>query len=75
MVHDKTLTEKAQCEAPILANEKLMQSLSIKGTPTIIFENGERVTGAMNQTQILEKFKTIEVLKSSLDQSLAQTAQ
>lgn len=75
MVHDKTLTEKAQCEAPILANEKLMQSLSIKGTPTIIFENGERVTGAMNQAQILEKFKTIEALKSTLDQSLAQTAQ
>ena len=75
MLRNVTLMEKAQCEAPILANEKLMQSLSIKGTPTIIFENGERVTGAMSQEQILEKFKTIESLKNTLDKSLAETGQ
>ena len=75
MLRNVTLTEKAQCEAPILANEKLMQSLSIKGTPTIVFENGERVTGAMSQEQILEKFKTIESLKNTLDKSFAQTGQ
>ena len=75
MLRNVTLKEKAQCEAPILANEKLMQSLSIKGTPTIIFENGERVTGAMSKEQILEKFKTIESLKNTLDKSFAQTGQ
>ena len=75
MLRNVTLMEKAQCEAPILANEKLMQSLSIKGTPTIIFENGERVTGAMSKEQILEKFKTIESLKNTLDKSFAQTGQ
>ena len=75
MLRNVTLMEKAQCEAPILANEKLMQSLSIKGTPTIVFENGERVTGAMSQEQILEKFKTIESLKNTLDKSFAQTGQ
>lgn len=75
MLRNVTLTEKAQCEAPILANEKLMQSLSIKGTPTIVFENGERVTGAMSQEQILEKFKTIESLKNTLDKSFAKTGQ
>lgn len=75
MLRNVTLMEKAQCEAPILANEKLMQSLSIKGTPTIIFENGERVTGAMSKEQILEKFKTIESLKNTLDKSLAKTGQ
>lgn len=75
MLRNVTLTEKAQCEAPILANEKLMQSLSIKGTPTIVFENGERVTGAMSQEQILEKFKTIESLKNTLDKSFAQAGQ
>lgn len=75
MLRNVTLKEKAQCEAPILANEKLMQSLSIKGTPTIIFENGERVTGAMSKEQILEKFKTIESLKNTLDKSLAKTGQ
>lgn len=75
MLRNVTLTEKAQCEAPILANEKLMQSLSIKGTPTIVFENGERVTGAMSQEQILEKFKTIKSLKNTLDKSLAKTGQ
>lgn len=75
MLRNVTLMEKAQCEAPILANEKLMQSLSIKGTPTIVFENGERVTGAMSKEQILEKFKTIESLKNTLDKSLAKTGQ
>lgn len=75
MLRNVTLMEKAQCEAPILANEKLMQSLSIKGTPTIVFENGERVTGAMSKEQILEKFKTIESLKNTLDKSFAQAGQ
>jgi thiol:disulfide interchange protein DsbC len=75
MLRNVTLMEKAQCEAPILANEKLMQSLSIKGTPTIVFENGERVTGAMSKEQILEKLKTIESLKNTLDKSFAQTGQ
>lgn len=47
----------AQCESPVLANEKLMQTLAIKGTPTIFFADGKRATGALTREQLIDGMK------------------
>lgn len=44
----------AQCVSPVLANEKLMQTLAIKGTPTIFFADGRRATGALTLEQLID---------------------
>lgn len=56
----------AGCETPILENEKLMNSLSIRGTPTIVFETGERQTGALSLEQLESKLTAIDALKKKV---------
>lgn len=63
MLHDKELKSAAQCVAPIAQNENMMNELGVKGTPTLFFENGERVTGAVSAESIKEKFKKLEAMK------------
>ena len=55
----------AACETPLLENEKLMERLSIKGTPTIFFETGDRHTGAMTTDALIKELARIEQMKKN----------
>lgn len=74
MVHKKALPQtKPQCTAPIVANEKLMRELAIKGTPTLFFADGHRSTGLMTRDALMERMnQALETQK--LAQKLAQSA-
>lgn len=69
MIDAIELTTPAQCTTAIEENEKLMRKLGIKGTPTIFFENGERVTGAINAQTIKEKLEAIAKIKNAVNDS------
>lgn len=60
MTKDITSMPTAACETPILANEQLMESMGIKGTPTVFFADGTRHTGAMNKTQLEKRLSTLQ---------------
>ena len=73
MLHGLELKTEAKCATPITQNEKLMGELAIKGTPTLFFENGERVTGALTAEAIEEKFKQMDAIKDALQKSLKES--
>jgi thiol:disulfide interchange protein DsbC len=52
------------CKTPIDKNLALGQSKRINGTPTIIFENGERVPGAMQITEFEKRLDAAKVASS-----------
>ena len=66
MLKDRELEGPAECSTPLTQNEKLMTELGIKGTPTLFFENGERVTGALSSEAIKEKFADIQKMKDAI---------
>lgn len=74
MVHKKALPQtKPQCSTPIVANEKLMRELAIKGTPTLFFADGHRATGLMTRDALMERMnQALETQK--LAQKLSQTS-
>ena len=72
MLRGLELKTEAKCATPITQNEKLMTELGIKGTPTLFFENGERVTGALSAEAIEEKFKQMDAIKDALQKSLKE---
>ena len=72
MLRNLELKTEAKCATSLTENEKLMGELGIKGTPTLFFENGERVTGAMTAEAIEEKFKQMDALKDALQKSLKE---
>ena len=69
MLKDIEIEGKAQCTTPITQNEKLMAQLGIKGTPTLFFENGERITGALSLDAIKEKFQHIQKMKNTIKET------
>lgn len=69
MLKDFEIKTEAQCATPITQNEKLMAELGIKGTPTLFFENGERVTGALSAEAIKEKFQHIQKMKNTIKEA------
>ena len=69
MLKDFEIEGKAQCTTPITQNEKLMAQLGIKGTPTLFFENGERITGALSLDAIKEKFQHIQKMKNTIKEA------
>ena len=69
MIKDIELKSEARCTTPITQNEKLMAQLGIKGTPTLFFENGERVTGALSLDAIKEKFQHIQKMKNTIKEA------
>ena len=73
MLHGLELKTEAKCATPLTENEKLMAELAIKGTPTLFFENGERVTGALTAKAIEEKFKQMDAIKDALQKSLKES--
>lgn len=66
MLRDKEPNNEAKCQTTLTENEKLMTELGIKGTPTLFFENGERVTGFLSAQAIKEKFENIENMKKAI---------
>lgn len=70
MLRDKEPKNEAKCQTTLTKNEKLMTELGIKGTPTLFFENGERVTGFLSAQAIKEKFKNIENMKKNIQERI-----
>lgn len=69
MLKGKEISEPAQCQTTLEANERLMTELGIKGTPTIFFENGERVTGALSAEAIQKKFEAMATIKKAIKEA------
>ena len=69
MLKGKEISEPAQCQTTLEANERLMTELGIKGTPTIFFENGERATGALSAEAIQKKFEAKEKKKKAIKEA------
>lgn len=69
MLKGKEISEPAQCQTTLEANERLMTELGIKGTPTIFFENGERATGAMTSEAIQKKFEAMDAIKRAVKEA------
>ena len=61
MVKEAAITGDAKCPTPIDQNLALGQSKRITGTPTIVFENGERVPGAIPLADLEKKLADIKV--------------
>jgi thiol:disulfide interchange protein DsbC len=55
MVRDVAVTGSTQCATPIDKNLAFGQGKGIRGTPTIFFEDGERVPGAMAIADFVKK--------------------
>ena len=69
MLKGKEISEPAQCQTTLEANERLLTELGIKGTPTIFFENGERATGALSAEAIQKKFETMAAIKKAIKEA------
>ena len=69
MLKEVEITEPAQCKTMLDANERLMSELGVKGTPTIFFENGERVTGALSAEAIKQKFQSVQAMKKAIKEA------
>jgi thiol:disulfide interchange protein DsbC len=61
MVKEAVISGDTKCATPIDQNLALGQSKRITGTPTIIFENGERVPGAIPLADLEKKLAAIKV--------------
>ena len=69
MLKGKEISEPAQCQTTLEANERLLTELGIKGTPTIFFENGERATGALSAEAIQKKFEAMAAIKKAIKEA------
>lgn len=69
MLKGKEISEPAQCQTTLEANERLMTQLGIKGTPTLFFENGERATGALSAQTIQKQFEKMAALKKAVKEA------
>ena len=59
-LHAKPITSKPTCATPVEKNIELGRSLGVNSTPTLIFADGERVTGGLrvaDLSELLEKSK------------------
>ena len=61
MVKEAVISGDTKCATPIDQNLALGQSKRIHGTPTIIFENGDRVPGAIPLADLEKKFAEIKL--------------
>ncbi|HET6265681.1 MAG TPA: DsbC family protein [Usitatibacter sp.] len=68
MVRDLPVPAEGSCANPIDKNLALGQSKRINGTPTIIFEDGERVPGAMALADFEKKLAGTKAPKSASSQ-------
>lgn len=59
-LHGRPVTSKPTCSTPVDKNVELGRSLGVNSTPTLIFADGERVTGGLrvaDLSELLEKSK------------------
>lgn len=56
MVHDRLPQTAGKCEAPLEKNLAYGQAKHIRGTPTLIFEDGERLPGAVSMPELEKRF-------------------
>jgi thiol:disulfide interchange protein DsbC len=61
MVKEAAITGDTKCTTPVEQNLALGQSKRITGTPTIVFENGDRVPGAIPLADLEKKLADIKV--------------
>jgi thiol:disulfide interchange protein DsbC len=64
MVRDAAITGDTKCTTPIDKNLALGQAKRVRGTPTIIFENGDRIPGAIPVADVEKKFAQVKVALS-----------
>ena len=64
MVRDAAITGDKSCSTPIDKIMTLGQSKRIRGTPTIVFEDGERVPGAIPMADLEKKFAAVKMAAS-----------
>jgi thiol:disulfide interchange protein DsbC len=55
MTRDAAITGDTKCETPIEKNLALGREKKVQGTPTIVFENGDRVPGAITREDFEKK--------------------
>jgi thiol:disulfide interchange protein DsbC len=56
MVHDRLPQTAGKCEAPLEKNLAYGHAKNIRGTPTLIFEDGERLPGAVSMPELEKRF-------------------
>jgi len=56
MVRDKLPATEGKCQAPLAKNLAFGRDKRIHGTPTLIFENGERLPGAISMADLEKRF-------------------
>jgi len=61
MVRDTAVSGSSTCATPVDRILALGQAKRVHGTPTIIFENGERIPGAIPVSEIEKKFAQVKV--------------
>jgi thiol:disulfide interchange protein DsbC len=64
MVRDAAITGDTKCATPVDKNLALGQARRVRGTPTIIFENGDRIPGAIPMADLEKKFAQVKVAMS-----------
>jgi thiol:disulfide interchange protein DsbC len=60
MVRDKLPTTEGKCQAPLSKNLAFGRDKRIHGTPTLIFENGERLPGAISMADLEKRFAAVK---------------
>ena len=65
MTRDKLPATAGTCTSPLEKNLAFGQSKHIRGTPTIIFENGERIPGAMPIAQFEKKLSEAKLASNA----------
>jgi thiol:disulfide interchange protein DsbC len=61
MVRDTAISGDSSCTTPVEKILALGQAKRVHGTPTIVFENGERIPGAVPVSEIEKKFAQLKV--------------
>jgi len=65
MVRDTAVSGDSTCATPVDKILALGQAKRIHGTPTIVFENGERIPGAIPISEIEKKFAQVKVASAA----------
>ena len=60
MVHDKLPAIEGRCQAPLDKNLAFGRDKRIHGTPTLVFENGERLPGAISIADLEKRFAEVK---------------
>jgi thiol:disulfide interchange protein DsbC len=68
MVHDKLPSIEGRCQVPLDKNLAFGRDKKIHGTPTLVFESGERLPGAISVADLEKRFAEVKVPVASAKQ-------